>query len=49
MKFKTLIAHTPEEAQEEIERFKHFSKEGSIIDIKVSGNRSGFVIIIVYE
>lgn len=49
MKFKTLTAHTPEEVQDEIERFKHFCHEQRIIDIKVTGNRSGFVIIIVYE
>ena len=49
MKFKTLTAHTPEEAQEEIERFKRFCHGQSIIDIKVTGNSSGFVIIIVYE
>lgn len=49
MKFKTLTAQTPKEVQEEIERFKYFCKEGSIVDIKVTGNSSGFVIIIVYE
>lgn len=49
MKFKILTAHTPEEVQEEIERFEDYLFGRNILDIKVSGNHSGFVIIIVYE
>lgn len=49
MKFKILTARSPEQAQEEIERFKRFCDAGRIKDIRIAGGRTGFVITIVYE
>ena len=49
MKFKILTARSPEQAQEEIERFKSFCDVSRIRDIRVAGGGEGFVITIVYE
>lgn len=49
MKFKILTARNPEEAHEEIERFKRFCNEGRIKDIRIAGGSTGFVITIAYE
>lgn len=49
MKFKILTARSPEQAQEEIERFKSFCDVSRIKDIRIAGGGTGFVITIVYE
>lgn len=49
MKFKILTARNPEEAQEEIERFKRFCDASRIKDIRIAGGSTGFVITILYE
>lgn len=49
MKFKILTARNPEEAHEEIERFKSFCDAGRIRDIRIAGGSTGFVITIVYD
>ena len=49
MKFKILTARSPEQAKEEIGRFKHFCDVSRIKDIRIAGGGRGFVITIVYE
>ena len=49
MKFKILTARHPEEAHEEIERFKSFCDASRINDIRIAGGSTGFVITVVYE
>lgn len=49
MKFKILTARSPEQAKEEIERFKSFCDVNRIKDIHIAGGGTGFVITIVYE
>lgn len=49
MKFKILTARNPEEAHEEIERFKSFCDASRIKDIRIAGGSTGFVITVVYE
>ena len=49
MKFKILTARSPEQAKEEIERFKSFCDASRIKDIRIAGGSTGFVITVVYE
>lgn len=49
MKFKILKARNPEEAHDEIDRFKSFCDANRIKDIRITGGSTGFVITIVYE
>ena len=49
MKFKILKARNPEEAHDEIERFKSFCNTSWIKDICIAGGGTEFVITIVYE